>query len=241
MTSPANGAPETGGSVGMPLLDHIRELRGRLVKAALALVIATLFTSFFAGDIIKFLIKPYGSELQTLGPTENVITYFRVAILSGAALAMPIIVYQILAFAIPGLTRAERRWIYLSMPATMFLFMSGILFAWYIMVPAAVDFLSNFRSDLFRNEWTASEYISFVVSLAFWIGVSFQTPLITFILAKVGLVTAGFLARNWRFAIVIVAVISAVITPTVDPFNMALLMLPLLGLYGLSILLAMLA
>ena len=241
MTSPANGAPETGGSVGMPLLDHIRELRGRLVKAALALVIATLFTSFFAGDIIKFLIKPYGSELQTLGPTENVITYFRVAILSGAALAMPVIVYQILAFAIPGLTRSERRWIYLSVPFTMILFMTGILFAWYIMVPAAVDFLSNFRSDLFRNEWTASEYISFVVSLAFWIGVSFQTPLISFILAKVGLVTAGFLARNWRFAIVIVAVISAVITPTVDPFNMALLMLPLLGLYGLSILLAMIA
>ncbi len=241
MTSPANGAPETGGSVGMPLLDHIRELRGRLVKAALALVIATLFTSFFAGDIIKFLIKPYGSELQTLGPTENVITYFRVAILSGAALAMPVIVYQILAFAIPGLTRSERRWIYLSVPFTMILFMTGILFAWYIMVPAAVDFLSNFRSDLFRNEWTASEYISFVVSLAFWIGVSFQTPLISFILAKVGLVTAGFLARNWRFAIVIVAIISAVITPTVDPFNMALLMLPLLGLYGLSILLAMIA
>ena len=241
MTSPANGTPKSDESEGMPLLAHIRELRGRLVKAAFALVIATLFTSFFAGDIIKFLIKPYGSELQTLGPTENVITYFRVAILSGAALAMPVIVYQILAFAIPGLTRSERRWIYLSVPFTMILFMTGILFAWYIMVPAAVDFLSNFRSDLFRNEWTASEYISFVVSLAFWIGVSFQTPLISFILAKVGLVTAGFLARNWRFAIVIVAVISAVITPTVDPFNMALLMLPLLGLYGLSILLAMIA
>jgi len=241
VTSPANGTPKSGESEGMPLLAHIRELRGRLVKAAFALVIATLFTSFFAGDIIKFLIKPYGSELQTLGPTENVITYFRVAILSGAALAMPVIVYQILAFAIPGLTRSERRWIYLSVPFTMILFMTGILFAWYIMVPAAVDFLSNFRSDLFRNEWTASEYISFVVSLAFWIGVSFQTPLISFILAKVGLVTAGFLARNWRFAIVIVAVISAVITPTVDPFNMALLMLPLLGLYGLSILLAMIA
>ena len=79
------------------------------------------------------------------------------------------------------------------------------------------------------------------VSIAFWIGVSFQTPLITFLLAKVGLVTPGFLARNWRFAIVIVAVIAAIITPTVDPFNMALLMLPLLALYGLSIVLAMLA
>lgn len=241
MTLPANGQPDPSNDTHMPLLDHLRELRSHLIKAALALIIATLLTSFLAGEIIKFLIKPYGSELQTLGPTENVITYFRVALLSGAALAMPVIVYQLLTFIMPGLTRAERRWVYLSVPFTTFLFLAGILFAWYIMVPAAIDFLANFRSDLFRNEWTAKEYISFVVSLAFWIGVSFQTPLVIFILAKVGLVTPGFLARNWRFAIVIVAVISAVITPTVDPFNMALLMLPLLGLYGLSIILAMVA
>ena len=225
----------------MPLLDHLRELRGRLFKAALALVLASIVTSVFAGDIIAFLIKPYGEKLQTLGPTENVITYFRVALLSGAALAMPFIVYQLLAFAVPGLTRVERRWIFIGVPFATALFVGGILFAWYIMVPAAVSFLANFRPDLFLNEWTAREYVSFVVSVAFWVGVSFQTPLITFILAKVGLVTPGFLARNWRFAVVIIAVVAAVITPTVDPFNMALLMLPLLVLYGLSIVLAVLA
>jgi sec-independent protein translocase protein TatC len=225
----------------MSILDHLRELRSRLLKAAIALIISSLLTSIFAGDIIKFLIKPYGSQLQTLGPTENVITYFRVALMSGAALAMPVIVYQILGFVVPGLTKKEQRWVFISVPFTTVLFVTGILFAWYIMVPAAVDFLANFRPDLFKNEWTAREYISFVVSIAFWIGVSFQTPLITFILAKVGLVTPAFLVRNWRFAVVIVAVIAALITPTVDPFNMALLMLPLLALYGLSIILAMLA
>jgi sec-independent protein translocase protein TatC len=240
VTTPANGTPDVN-DVSMPFLDHIRVLRGHLIKAALALVVTTLLTSFFAGEIIKFLIEPYGERIDTLSPTENVVTYFRVALLSGAALSMPVIVYQLLAFIMPGLTRAERRWIYLSLPFTTLLFLGGILFAWYIMMPAAIGFLANFRSDLFHNAWTAKEYISFVISLAFWIGVSFQTPLIVFILAKVGLVTPGFLARNWRFAIVIVAVISAVITPTVDPFNMALLMLPLLGLYGLSIILAMLA
>lgn len=232
--------PETTDS-SMSILEHLRELRGRLLKAAIALIVAALLTSVFAGDIIKFLIKPYGRQLQTLGPTENVITYFRVALLSGAALAMPVIVYQILAFVMPGLTGVERRWLYISIPFTSVLFVVGILFAWYVMVPAAVDFLANFRSDLFLNEWTARQYISFVVSIAFWIGVSFQTPLVVFILAKVGLVTAGFLVRNWRFAIVIVAVIAAIITPTVDPFNMALLMLPLLGLYVLSVVLAALA
>jgi sec-independent protein translocase protein TatC len=234
------GAAEEGGAY-MSILDHLRDLRGRLFKAALALVVAAVLTSLFAGEIIKFLIQPYGGKLQTLGPTENVVSYFRVALLSGATLAMPVIVYQLLAFVVPGLTRAERRWIILGVPFATLLFLIGILFAWYIMVPAAINFLANFRSDLFLNEWTANEYLSFVVSVAFWIGVSFQTPLITFILAKVGLVTPGFLARNWRIAVVIVAVISALITPTVDPFNMALLMLPLLSLYGLSILLAMLA
>ena len=225
----------------MSILDHLRELRGRLLKAALALIVASLLTSYFAGNIIEFLIRPYGDRLQTLGPTENVITYFRVALLSGVALSLPIIVYELLAFVIPGLTRRERRWLYTSIPFTTVLFALGVLFAWYLMVPAAVDFLSGFRPDLFKNEWTANEYISFVVSIIFWIGISFQTPLITFILAKIGLVTPGFLARNWRFAVVIVAVLAAIITPTVDPFNMALLMLPLLGLYGLSILLAILA
>jgi sec-independent protein translocase protein TatC len=225
----------------MSILDHIRELRGRLLKAAVALAVASVLTSVFAGDIIKFLMQPYGNKLQTLGPTENVITYFRVALLSGAAVAMPVIVYQLLAFVLPGLTRNERRWLYISIPFTSLLFLVGIAFAWYIMVPAAIDFLANFRPDIFNNEWTAQEYISFVVSIAFWIGLSFQTPLVVFILAKIGLVTAGFLARNWRFAIVVVSVVSAIITPTVDPFNMALLMLPLLGLYVLSIILAMLA
>ena len=233
-------ASESGGT-SMSILAHLRELRTRLLKAAVALIISSLLTSVFAGEIIEFLIRPYGNKLQTLGPTENVITYFRVALLSGAALAMPVIVYQLLAFIVPGLTRGERRWVYFSVPFTTVLFAGGISFAWFVMVPAAVDFLASFRSDLFLNEWTAREYISFVVSVAFWIGVSFQTPLIIFILAKVGMVTPGFLARNWRFAVVIVAVIAAVITPTVDPFNMALLMLPLLALYGLSIALAMLA
>jgi sec-independent protein translocase protein TatC len=228
-------------NASMPILAHLSELRSRLVKATVVLIIASVLTSVFAGDIIAFLIEPYGQRLQTLGPTENVITYMRVALLSGAAIAMPIIVYQLLAFVLPGLTRAEQRWVYYSVPFTALLFIAGIAFAWLVMVPAAVTFLANFRSDIFLNEWTAREYISFVVSICFWIGVAFQAPLVTFILAKVGLVTPEFLIRNWRFAIVVVAVVAAFITPTVDPFNMALLMAPLLVLYLLSIGLAILA
>jgi sec-independent protein translocase protein TatC len=109
------------------------------------------------------------------------------------------------------------------------------------MLPTAISFLKNWQVEIFRPMWQADEYIPFVTSLTFWIGVSFETPLIIFIMAKVGVVTPRFLAQQWRFAIVIVAIIAAMITPTVDPFNMALVMGPLMGLYGLSILLAYLA
>jgi sec-independent protein translocase protein TatC len=110
MTSSGRGNLEMGaadeGGPYMSILDHLRDLRGRLFKAVLALVVAAVLTSLFAGEIIKFLIQPYGGKLQTLGPTENVVSYFRVALLSGATLAMPVIVYQLLAFVVPGLTRA---------------------------------------------------------------------------------------------------------------------------------------
>ena len=101
--------------------------------------------------------------------------------------------------------------------------------------------MSTFQDDVFRTEWQSQKYIPFVTSIVFWIGVSFETPLILFILTKIGIVTPQFLIKQWRFAVIIIAIVAAMITPTVDPFNMALVMLPLFALYGLSILLSYLA
>jgi sec-independent protein translocase protein TatC len=109
------------------------------------------------------------------------------------------------------------------------------------MIPAAVGFLSQWQTEIFVQEWQSQKYIPFITSLLFWIGLSFETPLIIFILAKLGLVTPQFLIKQWRFAVVIIAIAAAMITPTVDPFNMALVMIPLIALYGLSILLSYLA
>jgi sec-independent protein translocase protein TatC len=109
------------------------------------------------------------------------------------------------------------------------------------MLPAAIGFLSTFQSDIFHTDWRADAYIPFVTSLLFWIGVSFETPLIIFFLAKLHVVTWKKLLKGWRFAIVIIAVLAAVITPTVDPFNMMLVMAPLILLYFLSVFLARLA
>lgn len=225
----------------LTLFEHLNELRRRLFRALLALAIGVVASVFFTGSILRFLIRPYGEELQVLGPTESVVMYFRVALLAGAILAIPYITLQLFLFVAPGLTRKEKRWIYLALPATTALFLVGVAFAWFIMIPAALNFLQNFESEIFKAEWTAERYIAFLTSLLFWIGVAFEMPVVVFVLARLGIVGPAPLIRNWRLAVVLITVVAALITPTVDPFNMLLVVGPLLVLYLLSIGLAMIA
>ena len=225
----------------MGFFDHLAELRDRLIKAFLGLAVTTVLSMLFANQILVYLISPIGREdflLQTLGPTEGVIIYFRVALLAGGILAIPWITWQLWMFIAPGLTRSEKRYILLSLPATTTLFLIGVLFAWFILMPAALNFLQNFQSDIFKADWTADQYVAFVTSLLFWIGVSFEMPLIFFILARLGLVGPRALRQNWRLAIVGSSLAAALITPTIDPFNMMLVMGPLLTLYVISIVLS---
>ena len=223
----------------MSFLDHLNELRKHLMRAGLALIVTTSLSLLFTGQILEYLLVPYGADerLQILGPTESVVVYFRVALMCGAILAMPIITWQLFAFIMPGLTRKERRWVLLSLPGITVFFLIGVGFAWFIMTPAALKFLSEFQSEVFRVEWTADAYIAFVTSLLFWIGVSFETPLILSVLARLGFVSPRALIKNWRIAVVAVSILAALITPTIDPFNMMLVMGPLLVLYALSIVL----
>lgn len=225
----------------MSLLEHLDEMRDRLVKSFVAVTIATFLVAVFTPQILKFLISPYGRSLLVIGPTEGISIYFRVALTGGVVLAMPVIIYHLLMFILPGLSENEKRYVIWGVPAATALFAIGIAFAWYMLIPTAIDFLSNWQSDIFDQQWQSQKYIPFVTSLIFWIGISFETPLLIFIMAKLGLVTPKFLLQNWRFAVIIIAIAAAMITPTVDPFNMALVMIPLIVLYGLSILLAYLA
>jgi sec-independent protein translocase protein TatC len=225
----------------MTLLQHLEELRDRLVKAAIAVFVCTLLAAAFTTQLLELLIAPYGQKLQVLGPTEGITIYFRVALTGGLVLAMPFLVYQFFMFILPGLEANEKKYIIWGVPFATLLFLIGVLFAWYILTPAAVGFLSAWQPEIFIQQWQSREYIPFVTSLVFWVGISFETPLIIFIMTKIGLVTPQFLIKQWRFAIVIIAIAAAMITPTVDPFNMGLVMLPLIILYGLSILLSYLA
>lgn len=225
----------------MPLMEHLRELRSVLIKAVAALVVCATITAVFTPQILQFLIAPYGESLQTIDPTENISIYLRVSIMSGAILAMPIFVFLLWSFIAPGLEAKEKRYVRLLVPGATVFFLVGVAFAWGIMLPAAIGFLSTFQSEIFKSDWRADSYIPFVTSLMFWIGVAFETPLIVFFLAKLRLVNARQLLRAWRYAVVVIAVVAAMITPTVDPFNMALVMAPLILLYFFSILLAKLA
>ena len=235
---------EDGHELRMGFFEHLDELRQRLTRAVLSLVVGTVVGVFFTDRALMLLQEPYCSipsvnncELIILDPTGNILIYFKVALMVGGILSIPMVTYQLLMFVLPGLTRRERRYVLLSIPATTALFVIGVFFAWRILMPPALGFLSEFQAQIFEPEWTADGYISFVTSLLFWMGVAFQTPLIFFLISLLGLVSARTLVKQWRIAIVGASIAAALITPTIDPVNMFLVMAPLLTLYALSIVL----
>jgi sec-independent protein translocase protein TatC len=223
------------------LLEHLNELRKRLTWAALALAIATIFSLLFAQALLDFLLTPYSASiggdatLQTLKPTEGLETYFKVALLAGAIIAMPVILVQFWLFISPGTTEQERRYIYIFIPSALVLFLLGIAFAWFVLAPAAIFFLANFMTEIFKTDWTGQEYIGFVMRLVFWMGVAFELPIVAYFVARIGVVTSQNLRDQWRVAFVAIAVLAAIITPSIDPVTMLLTLAPLLVLYMLSI------
>ncbi len=225
----------------MTILGHFEELRSRLLKALGALIIATFASMVMTEPAIQLLAKPIGglTSLQSIEVTENVGVFMRVSLTLGVILAMPIIVYQLLMFILPGLLPGEKRWVGIGVPLATLFFLGGVAFAYFVMLTPAVNFLIRFLGVATTPR--LSNYIGFVTNLLFWMGICFESPLLVFILAKLKIVTGKGLLRQWRIALVVIAVIAAVVTPTVDPVNMALLMLPLMFLYLISVLLAFLA
>jgi sec-independent protein translocase protein TatC len=226
----------------MTILEHLEELRERLIKSAIALFIATLFSFFFARRLLEFLIAPMGSHKPiALRPTEAVVIYFKLAFILGAVLAMPFIVYQLFRFVTPGLKPKEKQYLYIFAPIASLSFASGVAFASLIILPFSIKYLQGFLSDIIKPVYSIGHYISFVTSLLLWVGLSFETPLLIFFLAKLGVVNPKMLRRGRRYVYLLFAFIAAVITPTVDPFNMMLVMVPLLVLYEVGVILAKLA
>ncbi len=228
---------------GMSIWDHIAELRKRLLWGIGAMVVTTgACLVYLAPLIIEWLQIPSGqTQFISIEVTENFGVYMRVSLLGGFIMALPIIVWQILAFVVPGLYDHEKRWVFTAIPIATILFLFGVAFSYYVMLPAALPFLQGFLSEVATPSWRLSNYIQFVTSLMFWIGISFEAPLVVFMMAKFNIVNWRMLLKQWRYAVVVIALVSAMITPTVDPVNMGLLMAPLFLIYLLSVLFAAIA
>jgi sec-independent protein translocase protein TatC len=223
----------------MTIMGHLEELRQRIVKIVLALAITTGLCLVFTTQIMELLLLPAGGIKPIfLKPTEMFLTYMRVGLIAGVGLAMPVIVYQIMRFLAPGLEPKEKKWLVSLVPATAAFFIGGVSFAYFFMLPFALQYLLTFGSTLVEAKWAIGEYISFVTSLLLWVGVSFETPLVIFFLAKLHIVDAKKLTSYRKYAIVGAFIAAAIITPTPDPFNQVMVAVPIILLYELGIILA---
>ena len=237
MSSPA---AHDGHGSRMSMLQHFTVLRRCLMRLCLGVILGTSVGVLIAPMVLEYIGQPYlqlsqDSLFLVIDPTGAVVAYFRVALLVGLSFSIPNSMYQVITFIWPGMSTREQRWLMASLPAMFMLFLVGVGFAWFILIPPALHFLANFHTDLFQSAWEAGRYIRFVTALLFWMGVAFQMPLVLFVLALLHLVQARTLIRGWRVAVVLTAVAAAAITPTVDPINMLLVMAPLIGLYAISV------
>ena len=225
----------------MLLVDHLEDLRRHLFRALIVLVGMTMLSFVFAARILDLLANPIGGveALRSIEVTETIGTFMRVSLMTGFVLAFPYILFELFAFVNPGLKRGERRLVLFAIPFSFVLFAAGIAFTFFVVLPTALPFLLNFLGV--TTVPRPSNYVRFVTSLMFWIGLAFQFPLVIYVLAGLGYVNARTLARSWRIAIVGIAVLAAAATPTVDPVNMAIVMAPMIVLYFVSIVLAALA
>ena len=231
-----------------PLAKHLEELRRRLLVSAAAVVAAMAVAFVFHKQIIRLLLRPSeleaangGSGLVFVEVTEMVAVTMKVSLVSGLVLAFPIVLYQIVMFVAPGLTSREKRYLFAFMPAVVLAFAAGVSFGYFVLIPPAISFLVGWGNDLATPLIRIGNYVNVMVTLLFWMGVVFETPIVMFLLAKLRIVSWRGFARWRKYWVVVSFVLGALITPTFDPVNQALVAAPLILLYELGIWVARLA
>ena len=248
----ANSAPKTD-EKEMPFLDHLEELRSRLIKVLLSVAFFTALSWFFIERIFDFLVMPYRQavvlakaqvqdpatlesvRLIFTNPTGGFMIYIKLAITVGILFSIPVIVFQVWQFIAPGLLLRERRIAVWVVFFTTICFMAGALFCYYVVLKYGLGFLLTFQSDVLTPMVSIDEYFGFVTILLIVFGLVFEMPVIAFFLTKIGLLTPEFMRQKRRYSIVAIFVAAAVLTPSTDAFTMMLLVLPLLVLYEISI------
>ena len=233
-----------------PLVEHLEELRARILWSLLAWAVGTGVAWTFRVQLLEWLKRPldlaakaHGIQVNliVLDITEPFLVSLKVAAFGGLVLALPFIVYQVWAFIAPGLSEHEKR---LAVPFLLgagFSFALGALFAYYAFLPFAVPFLLGFLGDVVTPQISIGRYMGQILMMLTVMGVVFEMPVVSYLLARLGILTSSFLARNWRIAVVLLLTLAAVITPTVDVVSLFIVSGPLLVLYWVSVLVARLA
>ena len=222
------------------LVEHLGELRTRLLISLVAIFLpATVLFVFLRQDLIELLVEPLPDDkhLQTLGVTEPFFTSLKVCFFAGLAVGLPIVLYQLWAFLAPALQEHMQRTVAIASAIGAALFAGGVAFAYFVVLPKALTFLTSFNEELFDVQIRASYYFSFVLVALLGMGLVFEMPIFVLTLVRLRIVTAAQLRHNWRFGVVAVFLV-AILLPTVDPVSLAFEVVPLLALYFLSVWLA---
>ena len=229
----------------MPFLSHIHELKRRLTWSALFFIVTVGTSLAFHRHIIRFLVQPAedindftDGTLIFTDLTEFWGAAVKISVLTGALVTLPFLALQLSLFLGPGLKTNERRWLYLLMPFGLLSFAGGIAFGYYVLIPPAINFLLNFAGDVATPLIRVGSYLNLVTLLLFWMGLSFELPVVMFFLAKIGVATPRFFLSKFKYAVVGAFVVGAMITPTFDPFNQSLVAGPIIALYLVGYLLA---
>lgn len=218
--------------VEMSLFDHLEELRMRIFYALIAVVLGVIGCFIFVKPLVKILEVPaQGVKFLQLAPGEFFFVSIKVAGYSGILIASPWILYQIVQFVLPGLTRRERRLLAPVVLGSSVLFFAGLFFAYIALIPAALNFFINYGGDVVEQSWSIDRYFEFVLLLMFSTGLAFQIPIVQLILGFLGIVSSSSMAAGWRYVVLGAVVMGAILTPSTDPLTQSLLAGAVLGLY----------
>ena len=217
-----------------PLRDNLQEFRKRLIICLVVVAIAALACYNYVDDIIALLSGPAG-KLYFMNPSEVFFTYMEIALYAGILFTLPVLLYEVWAFVAPALWPEERRAVLVILPTAVILFYVGLVFAYYLVIPAAVTFFMGFATQTLQPMFSLESYLSFILALTLPFGFIFELPLIVVFLAKIGLVTGDFLKGKRKILIVIAFIFAAVVSPTTDIFTQTMIAVPLIVLYEISL------
>ncbi len=221
----------------LTLIEHLEELRKRIITCLVVVSFTSSVSYLKAKEILNLLVRPLGKAVF-ISPIEIFIVYIKIAFFCGIVLASPVIFFEIWQFVGIALTAKERRYIFLIIPASLLLFFLGGLFAYFVIIPFGIKFLLSFSSEQIIPLISINKYINFIAILILACGVVFELPLVILFLNNIGVVSPKILRKNYRFVVVLMLIIAAVITPTPDVFTQLLVSIPMLLLYEASIWLA---